>query len=179
MYVCTDPATHGHHTRWATSARPARKLVVQMTEQEREAARAERRDMIDANKAWDSATTVRRNWLRTYLARKTAPKGTAGYLATSAAEDADTLAATAATTGATPTPRTSRYLTHLATLGYTLSPVEERAREYADPDDSPSRTDPAAGRRPVRVTAALARSRATRCGAASRASACTQARSGP
>jgi len=34
-----------------------------------------------------------------------------------------------------PNPRTSRYLTHVATLGYTLSPVEERARESAEPDD--------------------------------------------
>ena len=150
-----------------------------MTEDEREAARVERRDVIESNKAWDSATTVRRDWLHNWLTRKTAPKGTASFLAVSTAEDADTLAAIggnhlaanllgapdadqfgrsqaitsmietagdaraqvihlalalAAYEAATsrddwrhPIPRTSRYLTHLATLGYTLSAVEQRA----------------------------------------------------
>ena len=37
----------------------------------------------------------------------------------------------AARTGAPPTPRTRRYLTHLATLGYTLSAVEQRATSQA------------------------------------------------
>src|SRR5262249_23011516 len=43
VYVCTDPAVHGHHTRWASTTRPTRKPVEQMTDDEREAARAERR----------------------------------------------------------------------------------------------------------------------------------------
>lgn len=63
-----------------------------MSEQEREAARVERRDVIESNKEWDSATTVRRTWLRGYLTRKSAPKGTASFLAGSAANDPDTLA---------------------------------------------------------------------------------------
>lgn len=47
--------------------------------------------MIESNKAWEIATTVRRDWLRAYLSRKAAAKGTATYLATSLAQDAATL----------------------------------------------------------------------------------------
>src|SRR3954466_3091866 len=60
-----------------------------MSEAEREPARAERRDVIESNKAWASAETVRRDWLRAYLIRKTAPKGTAAFIATALATDAD------------------------------------------------------------------------------------------
>ena len=114
--------------------------------------------------------------------RKTAPKGTAAFLALAAAHDADVLAsiggnhyaaellgcdatpygrnralqtligqasearaqvihlalALAAYEDATSredwrraNPRTARYLTHLAALGYTLSEVEQRARDLA------------------------------------------------
>jgi ParB family chromosome partitioning protein len=37
--------------------------------------KAERREVIENNKAWKSATTVRREWLKTFVARKTAPNG--------------------------------------------------------------------------------------------------------
>jgi ParB family chromosome partitioning protein len=48
-----------------------------------EAEKAERRRVIGNNKDWDSATTVRREWLRTaFLARKTAPKDAARFIAT-------------------------------------------------------------------------------------------------
>lgn len=46
------------------------------------AASAERKRVIAGNKAWDAAVTVRREWLRGFLARKTAPAGTHRFLAT-------------------------------------------------------------------------------------------------
>ncbi len=63
-----------------------------MTEDERERARAQRHDVIESNKAWGSAETVRRDWLRSFVQRKTAPKGTAGFVATALALDADVVA---------------------------------------------------------------------------------------
>lgn len=44
-------------------------------EAEAEARRQERRRVIANNKAWASAETVRREWLSTFVTRKTAPKG--------------------------------------------------------------------------------------------------------
>jgi ParB family chromosome partitioning protein len=44
--------------------------------------------VIANNRAWKSAEAVRRDWLTTFLARKTAPKGSAAYLATALACDA-------------------------------------------------------------------------------------------
>ncbi|WP_375426502.1 hypothetical protein [uncultured Friedmanniella sp.] len=43
-------------------------------EAEREAKRAERRAVIANNKEWDSAETVRRDWLATFCTRKTPPE---------------------------------------------------------------------------------------------------------
>ncbi|MFC6695685.1 ParB/RepB/Spo0J family partition protein [Nocardioides daphniae] len=45
------------------------------SEEEAEARREERRRVIANNKAWASAETVRREWLASFVARKTAPKG--------------------------------------------------------------------------------------------------------
>ena len=55
-----------------------------------EAARSERREVIANNRA--SAEAVRREWLRTFLAHKTAPKGTAVFLAAPTAHVAETIA---------------------------------------------------------------------------------------
>ena len=52
-----------------------------LSDAQREAARQERRRVIANNKAWGSATTVRTAWLRSWLTRKTAPKGTAQFCA--------------------------------------------------------------------------------------------------
>jgi ParB family chromosome partitioning protein len=46
-----------------------------------EAEKQERREVIANNKAWKSAETVRREWLRLFLTRKSAPNGAAAYLA--------------------------------------------------------------------------------------------------
>lgn len=83
-YVCTDFPAHGHKV-------PSYDLPVAatdggMTDEQK----AERRRVIDGNKAWRSATTVRREWLATFAARKSAPKGAAamlGYVITHRGDD--------------------------------------------------------------------------------------------
>jgi ParB family transcriptional regulator, chromosome partitioning protein len=61
---------------------PERKRAADMTDDERAAAKAERRNVIESNKAWKAATTVRRDWLtHTFAHRKTAPAGAEAYLA--------------------------------------------------------------------------------------------------
>ncbi|MBI4942014.1 MAG: ParB N-terminal domain-containing protein [Actinobacteria bacterium] len=93
VYICTDPVAHGHHDRYRYGGQSGqRKTSAEMTDDEREAARAERRRVIDNNRAWESSTKVRRAWLKTLAARKTPPKQTATFLAVAAAHDADTIA---------------------------------------------------------------------------------------
>jgi ParB family chromosome partitioning protein len=92
VYVCINPAKYGHTD--AQASRPQPKRAADMTDTERRAARSERHDVIQSNKAWDSAQTVRREWLKTFLTRKNAPKGTAAFMAQglTRAEDAITKA---------------------------------------------------------------------------------------
>jgi ParB family chromosome partitioning protein len=73
VYVCTDWRKQGHRDRH--SSRPAQPLPTDEKAQDK--ARQERRSVIDNNKAWASAETVRRDWLRTFLTRKNPPKGAA------------------------------------------------------------------------------------------------------
>jgi ParB family chromosome partitioning protein len=40
-----------------------------------EQAKAERQRVLRNNKAWRASESVRRNWLKTFIARKSAPKG--------------------------------------------------------------------------------------------------------
>lgn len=96
LYVCTDPDGNGHQPRYGSSnssgyanEKPKRS---EMTPEQAEAARAERRDVIASNKAWNSSVEVRRTWLRTFLTRKTSPKGSAAFVAVALAQDADTIA---------------------------------------------------------------------------------------
>ncbi|GGM22483.1 ParB/RepB/Spo0J family partition protein [Dactylosporangium sucinum] len=86
-YVCTDYPAHGHEDRYRSyDSGSQKKTAAEMTDEEREAARAARRDVIQSNKDWVSATTVRREWLVTsLLIRKTLPKGAAVFLAASLA----------------------------------------------------------------------------------------------
>lgn len=84
IYVCTDWRANGHAHRYAPagaaeSANYSRTAGTggTMTEQQK----AERRTVIANNKAWDSATTVRRQWLREFLARRSAPKDAAQWIA--------------------------------------------------------------------------------------------------
>jgi ParB family chromosome partitioning protein len=73
VYVCTQWPQAGHRDRY-NSGRPA---SAPMTEADTQ----ERREVIANNKGWNSAETVRREWLRLFLTRKSAPKGPAAYLA--------------------------------------------------------------------------------------------------
>ena len=74
VYVCTEWRTHGHRDRYQRESGQASGA---MSEQ----AKAERREVIARNKEWKSATTVRRDFLTTLLARKAPPKGAASYVA--------------------------------------------------------------------------------------------------
>jgi ParB family chromosome partitioning protein len=67
--VCTDWSKHGHIQRYSStrSSKPE-------TEEEKATASAERRKVIENNKAMAAANTVRRAWIREFLARRTAPK---------------------------------------------------------------------------------------------------------
>ena len=73
-WVCTSPIENGHHDRYSRSeaeqaSAPTR--VADMNDEERETARTARREVIDNNKAWESAQRVRRAWLKSFLTRKT------------------------------------------------------------------------------------------------------------
>jgi len=95
VFVCTDPEGNGH-TRIARShdgydSGSTKPKLADMNEDDAEAARAQRRDVIESNKAWRAAEPVRREWLRGLLARKTPPKGSAALVAAALACDADTV----------------------------------------------------------------------------------------
>ncbi|MBC3189469.1 ParB N-terminal domain-containing protein [Pseudonocardia sp. C8] len=90
-WLCLDPTAHGHAPLRDSMRLPAGggSDVAGESEEERaaraaaekEAQRAERRRVIENNKAWASAETVRREWLAELLAKKAAPKGAAIYVA--------------------------------------------------------------------------------------------------
>ena len=79
VYVCTDWRAQGHADLWDRA--PEKRKASDMTPEQREAAKAERQDVIQSNKAWDTAEPVRRQWLATFVTRKVAPKGAAAFLA--------------------------------------------------------------------------------------------------
>lgn len=72
--VCTEWRAQGHRDPSGASSRPAGPMD--------EKAKAERRTVVESNRAWRSAETVRRDWVAGLLARKTPPKGAAVYVAT-------------------------------------------------------------------------------------------------
>jgi ParB family chromosome partitioning protein len=73
VHVCTDPTGHGHTPRCGGSL-PARSGPLSDDE------KAERARVRENNAAWRSAETVRRDWLRGFLARKSAPKDAPVFL---------------------------------------------------------------------------------------------------
>lgn len=78
-YVCIDWRKHGHvNAHSQTTSKPFRD---EMTDEEREQAKADRRDVIESNRAWDDAEPVRRDWIKKFLTRRTAPKGAAVLIA--------------------------------------------------------------------------------------------------
>lgn len=90
-HVCLDYKAVGHKLN-RVNANDTR------TEQEKQAASAERAEVVTNNKAWKSAETVRREWLVQFAKRKTTPKDAANFLAGSLA--ADTLSIEKASLGA-------------------------------------------------------------------------------
>jgi ParB family chromosome partitioning protein len=75
IYLCRDGVAHGHVDAAADNSVGGK---MPMTEEEK----AERKVTIERNKEWRSATTVRRDWLRMFVARKTAPAGSEQFIAT-------------------------------------------------------------------------------------------------
>src|SRR6266540_6334772 len=71
------------HWPWCMAALTGSGPVVGPMSEEQKAAR---RTVIANNRAWASATTVRRGWLRQFLARRTAPKDAPQWIATVLAE---------------------------------------------------------------------------------------------
>jgi ParB family chromosome partitioning protein len=101
-WLCLDPTTHGHaplresmraQTGTTATARTAESDEERAAREarEKEEQRAQRRRVIDNNKAWTSAETVRREWLAELLAKKTAPKGAAVYVAAELGQGAHAL----------------------------------------------------------------------------------------
>jgi ParB family chromosome partitioning protein len=72
-FFCTDPATHGYRDRYAASGRPA---PTPLSADEK----AKRREVIENNKAWRAAEPVRRDFIRSVLARKSPPTGTLRFV---------------------------------------------------------------------------------------------------
>jgi ParB family transcriptional regulator, chromosome partitioning protein len=89
--VCTDPAGHGHRSRYGrsfgastettgTGADTGADTGAEAEAAAAEAKRAERRKVIASNKKWRAAEEVRREWLRQLYGRKTPPKGAHRYV---------------------------------------------------------------------------------------------------
>ena len=72
-YFCTDAKGNGHTSRHGDE------LVVTKTGPLDEDAKAERRTVIENNKAWVAAEIVRHEFIVELLSRKSAPKGTLTY----------------------------------------------------------------------------------------------------
>lgn len=72
--VCTTPAQHNFRN-------PSTAPAPEPTEEDAEARKAARRELIANNKAWDAAEEVRRGWLIEFFQRRTMPKDAAQFLA--------------------------------------------------------------------------------------------------
>ena len=93
QFCCTDPLRHGHpmpdwlarsYNKQTTSTQVADPASIEALA---EVKRRERREVIDNNKEWRSAQTVRLEWLRTFLTRKTLPKQGAAFIAATLTRD--------------------------------------------------------------------------------------------
>jgi ParB family chromosome partitioning protein len=81
-FYCADPASYGHVTPSSSHAAPPGPAAGAAGQSAEDAERetAERRRVLKYNRAWRSAETVRRRWLRDLLARKTVPAGADGFI---------------------------------------------------------------------------------------------------
>ncbi len=72
-YGCQGWARNGHQHSDGSRAKVA---AADMTEEQHDQARRERRHVVESNKDWKAATAVRRRWMaQQFAARKTAPAG--------------------------------------------------------------------------------------------------------
>jgi ParB family chromosome partitioning protein len=73
--VCTTPeAHHVKYPRYSFSTAPAAELTEEEAAEQKEAEKAARRELIANNKAWDAADTLRTEFVKSLLQRKTLPK---------------------------------------------------------------------------------------------------------
>ncbi len=84
-YVCLDPIQYGHIQATSESSRAQRAAHVD-EDARKEVEKAERQRVLANNKAWRAAETVRRDWLKNFVARKSAPKGVLRFIFTEVAE---------------------------------------------------------------------------------------------
>ena len=79
-YLCLDPVGHGHidqaTARTATTSPATDAPASGMTDEQKD----ERRKVIANNKAWETATPVRREFVTELVARRSVPKGTLRYV---------------------------------------------------------------------------------------------------
>ena len=73
-WIVPDPPAAGLHHMYDDKSAPGSDTEAE-SEAEREAGRVERRRVIEHNKAWRSAESVRREWLRGFIGRKSVPTG--------------------------------------------------------------------------------------------------------
>jgi ParB family transcriptional regulator, chromosome partitioning protein len=76
FYGCSDPIAYGHVEPRSTAVRSSRNGT-QVSDEE---AKAERQRVLCNNKAWRAAETVRREWLKAFVSRKSAPKGAQRFI---------------------------------------------------------------------------------------------------
>lgn len=88
VLLCTEPRKHGHKARWRDD-QPVR--VGEKSPADREKVADERREVRQGNVAWRAAETVRLEFVRSLLARRTVPKGTLRFVAEEVAGDPDGL----------------------------------------------------------------------------------------
>lgn len=73
--VCTTPeAHHVKYPRYSFSTGPATELTEEEAAEQKEAEKAARRELVTNNKAWDAADTLRTEFVKSLLQRKTLPK---------------------------------------------------------------------------------------------------------
>jgi ParB family chromosome partitioning protein len=87
-YGCGQWKAQGHRDLHATSS-TSRTPAAEQTPEERERAKAERRLVIENNKAWAASQPVRREFLAAFAKSKTAPKGTGRFLAVAMCKDSE------------------------------------------------------------------------------------------
>lgn len=75
VWICADPQAAGLRPRWTPSAETGTASGPVQDKADRAAKSAERRRVVEGNKAWRSAETVRRDWLTRFLYRRTVPAG--------------------------------------------------------------------------------------------------------